>query len=181
MALMRAVPIVFLLALAASPPAWADAVVVVGGDATRCDFTSIEAAIAAASPTATTVVRLANDRRYVGVRLDDRGKTIVLQGGYADCDAAASGMIGDVRTVISGEAAFQSANRGFYGSVELRLTGTLQVAGTLTLQDAVIRGASGAGIALQCTGGTVVLRASLMRVRATGPDCLVVADGDVSP
>ena len=35
----------------------------------------------------------------------------------ARISANESGMIGDVRTVISGEAAFQSANSGFYGSI----------------------------------------------------------------
>ena len=35
----------------------------------------------------------------------------------ARISANESGMIGDVRTVISGEAAFQSANSGFYGDI----------------------------------------------------------------
>jgi prepilin-type N-terminal cleavage/methylation domain-containing protein len=35
----------------------------------------------------------------------------------ARISANESGMIGDVRTVISGEAAFQSANSGFYGTI----------------------------------------------------------------
>jgi prepilin-type N-terminal cleavage/methylation domain-containing protein len=35
----------------------------------------------------------------------------------ARISANESGMIGDVRTVISGEAAFQSANSGFYGEI----------------------------------------------------------------
>jgi prepilin-type N-terminal cleavage/methylation domain-containing protein len=35
----------------------------------------------------------------------------------ARISANESGMIGDVRTVISGEAAFQSANSGFYGEM----------------------------------------------------------------
>ncbi len=36
----------------------------------------------------------------------------------ARISANESGMIGDVRTVISGEAAFQSANSGFYGVID---------------------------------------------------------------
>src|SRR5262245_58805251 len=35
----------------------------------------------------------------------------------ARISANESGMIGDVRTVISGQAAFQSANSGFYGQI----------------------------------------------------------------
>ena len=35
----------------------------------------------------------------------------------ARISANESGMIGDMRTVISGEAAFQSANSGFYGTI----------------------------------------------------------------
>src|ERR1043165_5488221 len=35
----------------------------------------------------------------------------------ARISANEAGMIGDVRTVISGEAAFQSANSGFYGPI----------------------------------------------------------------
>lgn len=45
----------------------------------------------------------------------------------ARISANESGMIGDVRTVISGEAAFQSANSGFYGTITCLGT-TTQVA-----------------------------------------------------
>jgi type IV pilus assembly protein PilA len=45
----------------------------------------------------------------------------------ARISANESGMIGDIRTVISGEAAFQSANSGFYGAITCLGT-TAQVA-----------------------------------------------------
>lgn len=42
----------------------------------------------------------------------------------ARISANEAGMIGDVRTVISGEAAFQSANSGFYGPISCLGTAT---------------------------------------------------------
>jgi type IV pilus assembly protein PilA len=42
----------------------------------------------------------------------------------ARISANESGMIGDVRTVISGEAAYQSANSGFYGQISCLGTAT---------------------------------------------------------
>ena len=46
----------------------------------------------------------------------------------ARISANESGMIGDIRTVISAEAAFQSANSGFYGTISCLGTATQVVA-----------------------------------------------------
>jgi prepilin-type N-terminal cleavage/methylation domain-containing protein len=61
----------------------------------------------------------------------------------ARISANEAGMIGDVRTVISGEAAYQSANSGFYGQISCLGTGTSTcISGYAgpTFLDAVIAG-----------------------------------------
>jgi hypothetical protein len=176
------------LALLLAAPARAATVLVVGADPVRCDYTTIEAAIDAASASEATIVRLANDRSYRDVRLRNAGKSIALHGGFDDCDEAReSGTIGDTRTVISGNAAFAPARDGLaaaeveLGAIELRVAGALVLDGplTLSLRRSTVRGAGG-GVEIACRASVVQLRESILPLRAWAPgsDCALLGAGD---
>ena len=69
------------------PAQSADFTFYVGGTGRTCDFTTIQAAIDAASadPADTTTIRIANDQTYTAQQLDIVGKNIRLVGGMATC------------------------------------------------------------------------------------------------
>jgi hypothetical protein len=180
---MRTIAWIWMLAVAM--PAHAERVVTVGADREACDFVTIEAAIAAAPTAGVTRIRIANDARYAGVRLGNGGRALVLQGGYLHCDqardaASGSGMIGDIRTVISAEAAFEPAPLLRLENLDLLLHAPLRLQGPLELEleNSSVRSASGAGIELDCRGATLRLHDSDLRLRAlaSSNDCLVIGE-----
>jgi len=86
----------------------------------------------------------------------------------ARVSANEAGAIGDTRTVISGEAAYQSANSGFYGQITCLATPTACIAGYPTngptFLDGSIAGVAGGAITKQGYGRSMTVQAN-----AAGP------------
>lgn len=174
----------WLLLLAVSSAA-AETIFTVGADRTSCDHATIAAAVAAIAPGAAGVIRIANDQRYDGVVLKNDGRPLAFEGGFPDCiaarlSAAETGMVGDIRTVISGEAQMSGPRIPVYLSrIELRLSAPLEVSGPaeLILQHSEVRAAAGTGVDLRCRDATVLLFDSVMAVRSVAGHGCVLAGG----
>lgn len=159
--------------------AGAQSVLTIG--AQGCDYGDLDAAIAAASSSATTTLRLANDRSYAQVQLRNVGKSLVVTGGFADCAAAESGVVGDARTVISGEAAFTPSAGVALVNLDLRLGGPLTLQGplVLTLRRIALGDMNGTGVDVECRAASLRLEDSRMPLRSLLGSCLLFTTGEV--
>ena len=90
----------------------------------------------------------------------------------ARVSANEAGAIGDTRTVISGEAAYQSANSGFYGQITCLATPTTCIGGYPangpTFLDSSIAGVAGGAVTKQGYARTFTVTASTAAGAPTG-------------
>lgn len=100
------------------PAQSADFTFYVGGTGRTCDFTTIQAAIDAASadPADTTTIRLANDQTYTAQQLDIVGKNLRLVGGMTTCGAE---LDPTARTTLSGAGGARRSIINLRGSTRL--------------------------------------------------------------
>ncbi|MCI1709634.1 MAG: Ig domain-containing protein [Chiayiivirga sp.] len=100
------------------PAQSADFTFYVGGTGRACDFTTIQAAIDAASadPADTTTIRLANDQTYTAQQLDIVGKNLRLVGGMTTCGAE---LDPTARTTLSGAGGARRSIINLRGSTRL--------------------------------------------------------------